>query len=711
MSVSEKARPVVTFCKNKTSATTIRRCKNLSSVLTLPLKNEFDQRSNTSSSSRLTYDSLHRYQPTRHFFGFFGATNPFLEALQVSSSDDGATDTTTTSNTGGDVKRPKYIKYTKMRPDNITKAASELQAKYLNDLKKLEESLGEDTSTCISYEDLVPKLERITRPLNILQNHVALFSMVRKEPEFETALHQANGIIQMNYGTLSSRLRNALVRMEHELQTMPTKGSSKEEKRTVRYLLRQRRFHGCSHGDDNDPETMKQITSTQERLRAVQTKFLSKSLWTVEEHGKAATPQELIPIMYEISALQQHQSRLLGYHSYLDYSLDYHDAMAKNLQEIEAVHGVFEKLGAVQTFASDDYQSFYLDLLSTASKISTSEYFEFNRVLNGLFELFQEMFDISIREQERDVNGWHRDVRLFHVYSASTDDGKGDEIPLASFYVDPYRRPYKDSGCFMTPLQYKNGDSIPIAAVSFDIRPPVWDDAPIQLELQQVLNVFHEFGHLLQHILADVKLGAFTGAQNIEEDASETISQFMEYWLFDGEVMSKILQSSSSSGEVISKDSLDILFQHQKATKSNQLLHRLFLGQLELELSSSFDPHGGESMISLQRKCAERFIPCHIPPKGNIDPLVEIFQNNAYGKCSMQYRYIWSEIMSADAFSAFLENDVGKLKEGEEFKRVCKQLRKEWIGKGSSVNTSQAYECFRGRSASMDSLIARYGLS
>jgi Zn-dependent oligopeptidases len=431
----------------------------------------------------------------------------------------------------------------------------------------------------------------------------------------------------------------------------------------------------------------------------------------MEEHGKAATPQELIPIMYEISALQQYQSRLLGYDSYLDYSLDYHDAMAKNLQEIEAVHGVFEKLGAVQKFASDDFQSFYLDLRSNASQIirSSGEYFEFNRVLNELFELCQEMFDIGIREQERDVNGWHRDVRLFHVYR-NTDGGMNEEAPMASFYVDPYRRPHKDSGCFMTPLQYKNGDSIPIAAVSFDIRPPVWDDAPIQLNLDQVMNIFHEFGHLLQHILADVKLGAFSGAQNIEEDASEAMSQFMEYWLFEGEVISKILQSSGQSGEGISKDGLDILFQQQKVTKCNELLHRLFLGQLELELSSSFDPHGDESMIALQRKCAERFIPCHVPPKGNIEPLVEIFQNNAYGKCSMQYRYLWSEIMSADAFSAFLEHDGGKLKQGKDFKQVCKQLQKEWIAVGSSVNTSQAYESFRGRGASMDSLIARYSL-
>jgi oligopeptidase A len=450
-----------------------------------------------------------------------------------------------------------------------------------------------------------------------------------------------------------------------------------------------------------------EVAKTKQHLKEAHAKFLSKSSWSIEQHGKVALPQELLPIMYEIVSLEKHLSQCLGYDSYLDYSLLYHDAMAKNSHEIEAVYDVFEQLGAVEKFGSNEYQSYYLDLVSNVSRINIREYFELNHMLNGLFGLCREMFDVDIQEEkEKCVNGWHRDVRLFHVFHLG-EHHDGD-VPIASFYMDPYRRPHKTMGCFMTPLFYKNGDSIPIAAISFDVRPPVWDDAPVELELQQVVNICHEFGHLFQHLLADVKLGAFSGAQNIEVDASETISQFMEYWLFDGDGLSK-LSKHRDTGNCISQEIMNILQEQRRATKANELLHRLFLGRLELELSSSFDPHGEESMIALQRKCAERFIPCCVPPRGNIDPIIGIFQNNAQGKHYMQYRYLWSDIMSADAFDAFLDED-GKLKKGDDMKEVCDHLNKNWIAVGSSVPTSEAFASFRSRSARMDSLLSKYDL-
>jgi hypothetical protein len=211
-------------------------------VATSIVQKKWNPRSSSKKSSLLTScDSLYSYQPTRTFFGWFGTTNPFLDALGVSSSwkekSTTTSSTSTSTSTSVDGKRPiYYINYTKMRPDDITKAASECQARYLYDLKILEESLGEDDITLCSYDDLVPKLERITRPLTILQNHVALFSMVRKEPDFENALHQANDILQMSHaGAFSDRIYNALVRMEHELQNM-SNNASEESKRAVRHF-------------------------------------------------------------------------------------------------------------------------------------------------------------------------------------------------------------------------------------------------------------------------------------------------------------------------------------------------------------------------------------------------------------------------------------------------------------------------------------------
>ena len=614
---------------------------------------------------------------TRQIFGLFNADmNPFTEALSQENSDE---------------KNQIYINYSNMKPNHLKEGAVEMQSNYEVALKNFEEIINEDTT----YEIFITELERITRPLTILQNNISLLSCVKRSADFDIALHEASDTINFKH-EFSATIKDALVRFEKQFKA---KNGEEKSLRAIQYLLRKHRLNGSMTGDK---DVMQQAAAIQDRLAATQSKFLKRSSMTVEENGQVVSPQELVPMMYEIVTLQQHLAKLMGYESYADYSLDRHNAMAESPNEIEAVHDMFEQLGAVQKFSSDDFQSAYLDLLSKESDYNLKEYFEFGNVLSAMFDLCGALFGIKIEEQKNGVNGWHRDVRCFHVFN------QGDKtiVPIASFYLDPYRRQHKDIGCFMTPLQYKNKGSIPVAAVSLDIRPPVWDDAQVEIEVENVVHIFHEFGHLFQHLLAEVELGAFSGAQLIEEDASETISQFMEYWLFDGDGLTK-LSRHNQTGDNISNDVMDIIKQKRKAKKATELLHRLFIGQLELEMSTSFDPNGDESIIALQKRCAERFNPHHLPPRGNIDPLVQLFQNNADGKCTMQYRYLWSEILSADLFAAFVD-EGGHLK--DDVQEIGSRLRSEWISVGSSARTADAFESFRGRSAQADALVSRYEL-
>ena len=622
------------------------------------------------------------HQTNRHFFGLFkNDANPFIEALTSKSGSDKRSSQTQT-----------YINYSNMKPDHISKAATQLQSNYEEQLKIFEDSIGQDTQ----YEEFANELERITRPLAILQNNISLLSCVNKDAGFDSALHDANATIHLKH-EFSETIRDALVRFEKQFSE--AEAGEDEKLRVIQHLLRKHRLNGSMTGD---PEITQQVTAIQKQLLATQSHFLRKSSLTMEQHGQVANPQELVPMMYKIVALQQHLSKLLGYESYADYSLDHHNAMAKSSNEIQAVHDMMEQIGAVKTFSSDAFQSAYLDLLSKDSSNSMKDYFYLDNVLSGMFDFCSALFGIKIEEQKNGVNGWHRDVRLFHV----SNQGDASMQPIASFYLDPFRRQHKDIGCFMTPLQYKNETSIPVVAVSLDARPPVWDDAQVEMEVQNVVDIFHEFGHLFQHILADVKLGAFSGAQTMEEDASEIISQFMEYWLFDADGLTK-LSRHNQTGESIPNDVMDKIKQQRSAKKATELLHRLFLGQLEVEMSSSFDPSGDESIIALQRRCAERFSPHNLPPKGNIDPLIQLFQTNAVGKCTMQYRYLWSEIMSADAFAAFVDEN-GDLK--PEVQEIGSRLRSKWISAGSSVKTADAFESFRGRPAQADALVSRYEL-
>lgn len=184
----------------------------------------------------------------------------------------------------------------------------------------------------------------------------------------------------------------------------------------------------------------------------------------------------------------------------------------------------------------------------------------------------------------------------------------------------------------------------------------------------------------------------------------------MEYWLFQGPLLSK-LSKNPETGEPLPCHAIDRIERVRLSTNALELSHRLFLGGLEIEVNSNFDPLGDDSIVSLQREYAERFCPHQGPSKGNIDPLIEIFQNNAEGKCTAQYRYLWSEIMSADAFEEFAEVSDGLNVEDASVKGVGKKFRHTFLETGGGISTLDAYRGFRGRDAAMEPLLKMYGLS
>lgn len=412
-----------------------------------------NNRHNNISSYRKqsTFDGSYK----RTFFGsLFAGSNPFTEALLSEN------ETFT------------HINYSKLKPIHVKQAADEMQAKYESDLKAFEESLSDD----VDYKTFIRELERISRPLIILQNHVVLFSCVKRDPTFDEALREANSTIDLKH-EYSSAIRDHLLRLQKGFDD----NANEEHSRVVNHLLRKHRINGSTN------EVVEEVKAIRSKLESVQSDFLFKSSLTMEEHGKMASPQELLPMMYSQVALQQQLALVLGYDTYAEYSLDYHNAMAKSVNEIQAIHGMFEQLRFVEKFSSDEFQSAYIETLKKTTDLDLNEYFEMNHVLSGLFDLCSALFGIKIEEQSS-VKGWHIDVRLYHIY----DMDSGENI--ASFYLDPFRRQHKDRGCFMAPLQYQNESNIPTAVVSLDVKAPMWDDAPIELEVQNVIDIFHEFG-------------------------------------------------------------------------------------------------------------------------------------------------------------------------------------------------------------------------
>lgn len=321
-----------------------------------------------------------------------------------------------------------------------------------------------------------------------------------------------------------------------------------------------------------------------------------------------------------------------------------------------------------------------------------------------MFNLCTALFGVVVEEQATNVNGWHHDVRLFHV--SDSNDGRH----LASFYLDPFKRRFKLTTEFTAPLIAGNSiDGIkPLVCIACNIKTPTWDEDPVYLALDDTVALFHEFGHSLQHLLAaNVEIGNISGAQNIEEDASEFVSQMMEYWLFEEQFV-PVIAKHAKTGEQIQPEDMEKMQRERKLRKGRELLHRLALGELELQLNSGFDPKGDESIVALQRRIGEQYLPpVDVPPKSDIAFLQQIFESNARGMRSSRFRYLFSEIMSADAFQAFKE---AGFQNEQEMKRIGGKFRETILEVGSAVPPGEAYRSFRGKDASTDAFMKRCSL-
>ncbi len=474
------------------------------------------------------------------------------------------------------------MNYQNYKPFHFPQAAEKLQSVYEENLQQLEEQITKEatTSTNSSSTEILGKIEELTFPIDTFQNILVLYKCMEDnhnlDPTWGDALSEASGIIDLKHET-SIIIHDALLlwkqcqEEKHDDNTTPTCSihntllHTKQELRIVKNILRQQRMHGlfitssssssCNPTNANANENENDINDTKElilklnqRISSLETEFYTMSSYTMEQHGKTTPTQKLLPYMYEILSLKKHRSIMLGYDDYLSYCLDYHSCMARKKEDIQLLHDSFVKEGVIEKYNSagtDDFWMEYDDLLrsrslrsslsssSSSSPISYKDYFEFNHVLDEMFSLCSMLFDITIQEEKdsTNINAWNKDVRLFHIYDNNDEE---QQQRISSFYIDPFRRLNKEQSEFMTPILYRSKKlgTKPVCVVSLNIRPPMWDDSPVQLELYDVVHLFHEFGHLLQSSLVNVDMGSFSGTQTVEEDASEVVSQVCRLYFY-----------------------------------------------------------------------------------------------------------------------------------------------------------------------------------
>lgn len=422
------------------------------------------------------------------------------------------------------------------------------------------------------------------------------------------------------------------------------------------------------------------------------------------------------PPMERILALRHELARLLGFRDYTEYSLatkmaDSPDQVLAFLADLagRARPQAQKELDELRDFARDQFGIGQLEtwdigyysekLRQHRYQLSQEElrpYFPITRVLPGLFAVAEKLFGVSIRPLDG-VEVWHPDVRAHEIVDAAGHR-------RGRFYLDLYARPHKRGGAWMDGCLARrltdDGPRLPAAYLVCNFTPPVGDD-PALLTHNDVITMFHEFGHGLHHLLTTVNYLPVAGIHGVEWDAVELPSQFLENWCWSREALA-LLAGHYRTGEPLPEE----LYRRMLAAKHFQagifMVRQLEFGLFDFRLHREFDPARGGRVLEVLDD-VRRQVAVIVPPDYNrfANAFTHIFSG---GYAAGYYSYKWAEVLSADAFSAFEENGIFDAATGERFRRSVLEV-------GGSRPALASFVEFRGREPEIEPLLRLSGIA
>ncbi|MAR08109.1 MAG: peptidase M3 [Cyanobium sp. NAT70] len=329
-------------------------------------------------------------------------------------------------------------------------------------------------------------------------------------------------------------------------------------------------------------------------------------------------------------------------------------------------------------------------------------WFPLPQVLEGLFGLCRRLFDVDIRAADGEAPIWHDDVRFFRVH-------RPDGNAIAAFYLDPYSRPASKRGgawmdeCLGRSVATDGRQVLPVAYLICNQTPP-GDDTPSLMSFEEVETLFHEFGHGLQHMLTTVDDPEAAGINNVEWDAVELPSQFMENWCLDRATLMGMARHWQT-GELLPENEFAKLRRSRTFNSGLATLRQVHFALTDLRLHSRWTPDLGETPNQMRRQiAANTTVMAPIAEDQFLCAFGHIFSG---GYSAGYYSYKWAEVLSADAFAAFEE--VG-LDQEEQVRSIGARFRDTVLSLGGSRSPAEIFEAFRGRPASSEALIRHSGL-
>ena len=425
------------------------------------------------------------------------------------------------------------------------------------------------------------------------------------------------------------------------------------------------------------------------------------------------------PLITRILELRQQKANLLGFATYAELSLA--KKMAPNVNAVEALleelriasyDAAVKELEELKAFAKQEdlkhWDTTFWAEKQREAKFAFNEeelrpYFPLPQVLEGLFGIAQRLFDVTITPADGEAPIWHEDVRYFRIASAAGE-------AIAYFYLDPYSRPAeKRGGAWMNvcinraKVTTTDKVRLPVAYLVCNQTPPV-DGKPSLMTFREVETLFHEFGHGLQHMLTQVDYTGAAGIYNIEWDAVELPSQFMENWCYHRPTLMGMAKHYET-GEALPEEYYQKLLAAKNYMSGSAMLRQLHFSLLDLELHHRYQPGGNETPYQVRDRLAETTtVMAPLPEDAFLCCFGHIF---AGGYAAGYYSYKWAEVLSADAFAAFEEAGVDK---EEALVSTGKRFRDTVLALGGSLHPMEVFKEFRGREPKTEPLLRHSGL-
>lgn len=603
-----------------------------------------------------------------------------------------------------------------------------------------------DEAVTEKLEQILTVLNDIEEPVVTLRFLATLCTLVISKDDarkqWERVAAQITGTSSSDWGRHYETLRPIFGRLQELLLKAASSSSSSENDATARTsrvfqltwaansILQRREMkygmprHSNAVDEANDDNLFQKYA---ESLEEIDVKILSTQ-------SSMVTPR-LTSLLYNSIGIRGERAKLLGYSSVMEQFFTYRRGSTTR-DELDALHGAVKERIVPQILAehgaAKTKEELALDdLMKASGNHPTNKYssksqlpqyvwderimlrLEHHVTLDGamqfLCRIATDFFGITVRPVDKPSQAWHSDVKLYHVYDGENNNCDPNAY-LGSFYLDPFQRPGKQSRSATIPIFPKTRHRKPLVCVSLELEPPAWDSDPTPLRWNDCESLFHEFGHVLQFLLARPEQSALLSPHNMALDVSELLPKFMEHWLGERSSLFALIDLSkapTSESHPITQETIDAAYRSRSRIKALQMAEFAFFGSLELELFSGFDLKGSETIFDLQSRLAKEYIPHDVMGKNEATPILDVLKECASGREVAWYRYLWSDALTATLFEN-LKDQFASDPDSMGPRRA--QFRELLLSPGAAIDTPRVRSELGLVQCSLDALCKRFSL-